>query len=83
MSVREVLTCIQSIQPQIVGTDIVDYNPTRDRHAQQPWSRPKRLMRWEDRRDVQVPRVEADRTVHTKVHIERQISMDDCRHQGT
>jgi len=34
MSVRELLTCIQSIHCHIVGADIVEYNPTRDRHAQ-------------------------------------------------
>jgi arginase len=31
LSVREALTFIQSIQAQIVGADIVEYNPVRDR----------------------------------------------------
>ena len=34
MSVREVLTCIQSLQVAIVGADIVEYNPVRDHHTQ-------------------------------------------------
>jgi agmatinase len=34
MSVREVLNCIQSLHAQIVGADIVEYNPTRDHHTQ-------------------------------------------------
>lgn len=34
MSVREVLTCIQSLRVEIVGADIVEYNPTRDRDSQ-------------------------------------------------
>jgi len=34
MSVREALNCIQSLQAQIVGADIVEYNPTRDLHTQ-------------------------------------------------
>jgi arginase len=34
MSVREVLTVIQSLRVYVVGADIVEYNPTRDRHAQ-------------------------------------------------
>ena len=34
MSVREVLNCIQSLRAQIVGADIVEYNPTRDRDSQ-------------------------------------------------
>ncbi len=34
MSVRDVVAFIQSIRSEIVGADIVEYNPTRDRHAQ-------------------------------------------------
>lgn len=34
MSVREVLNCIQSLRAKIVGADIVEYNPTRDRDGQ-------------------------------------------------
>jgi arginase len=34
MSVREVLTCIQGLRARIVGADIVEYNPTRDRDSQ-------------------------------------------------
>jgi agmatinase len=34
MSVREVLSCIQNLRTPLVGADIVEYNPTRDRHAQ-------------------------------------------------
>jgi agmatinase len=34
MSVREALNCIQSLRTQIVGADIVEYNPTRDLHTQ-------------------------------------------------
>ena len=34
MSVREVLTCMQSLRVPIVGADIVEYNPTRDRDYQ-------------------------------------------------
>jgi arginase len=34
MSVREVLSVIQSLRVYVVGADIVEYNPTRDRHAQ-------------------------------------------------
>jgi len=34
MSVREVLTCLQSLRTVIVGADIVEYNPTRDHHTQ-------------------------------------------------
>jgi len=34
MSVREVLNCIQGLHVAVVGADIVEYNPTRDRHAQ-------------------------------------------------
>jgi arginase len=34
MSVREILHCIQSLHVAIVGADIVEYNPTRDHHAQ-------------------------------------------------
>src|SRR5262249_15616294 len=34
MTVRETLTCIQSLRTQIVGADIVEYNPTRDLHTQ-------------------------------------------------
>jgi agmatinase len=34
MSVREALNCIQCLQTQIVGADIVEYNPTRDLHTQ-------------------------------------------------
>jgi arginase len=33
MSVREVLSVIQSIQVAVVGADIVEYNPTRDCHS--------------------------------------------------
>jgi arginase len=34
MSVREVLNSIQSLRAQIVGADIVEYNPARDRDSQ-------------------------------------------------
>jgi arginase len=34
MSVREVLNCIQGLRVEIVGADIVEYNPTRDRDRQ-------------------------------------------------
>ena len=34
MSVREVLICIQTLRAPIVGADIVEYNPTRDRESQ-------------------------------------------------
>ncbi|HET8887528.1 MAG TPA: agmatinase family protein [Candidatus Angelobacter sp.] len=34
MSVREVLSCIQSLPGPLVGADIVEYNPTRDLHNQ-------------------------------------------------
>ena len=34
MSVREVVSCIQSLHVPIVGADIVEYNPTRDRDSQ-------------------------------------------------
>src|SRR5262249_60295488 len=34
MSVREVLTCIQSLGTLVVGADIVEYNPARDRYTQ-------------------------------------------------
>jgi arginase len=34
MSVREVLSCLQSLHTPIVGADIVEYNPTRDHHTQ-------------------------------------------------
>jgi agmatinase len=34
MSVREVLNCIQGLRAKIVGADIVEYNPTRDRDNQ-------------------------------------------------
>lgn len=34
MSVREVLTCIQSLRVSIVGADIVEYNPLRDCDSQ-------------------------------------------------
>jgi agmatinase len=34
MSVREVLSCIQGLRAKIVGADIVEYNPTRDRDGQ-------------------------------------------------
>jgi arginase len=34
MSVRETLAMIQSLRMPIVGADIVEYNPTRDRHQQ-------------------------------------------------
>jgi arginase len=34
MSVREVLNCIQGLRAKIVGADIVEYNPSRDRDGQ-------------------------------------------------
>ena len=34
MSVREVLSVIQSLRVYVVGADIVEYNPTRDRDSQ-------------------------------------------------
>jgi arginase len=34
MSVREMLHCIQRLHVAVVGADIVEYNPTRDHHAQ-------------------------------------------------
>jgi arginase len=34
MSVRDVLAIIQSLRAELVGADIVEYNPARDRHAQ-------------------------------------------------
>jgi arginase len=34
MSVREVLSIIQALRLQIVGADIVEYNPNRDTHSQ-------------------------------------------------
>src|SRR5215472_177227 len=33
MSVREVLSCLQSLHPPIVGADIVEYNPVRDENG--------------------------------------------------
>jgi arginase len=34
MSVRDVLSIIQSLRVELVGADIVEYNPSRDRNAQ-------------------------------------------------
>jgi arginase len=34
MSVREVLRCIQGLNAEVVGADIVEYNPARDVHGQ-------------------------------------------------
>jgi arginase len=34
MAVREVLRCIQGLKVPVVGADIVEYNPSRDRHGQ-------------------------------------------------
>ena len=32
--VREVLHCIQALKAEVVGADIVEFNPTRDQHGQ-------------------------------------------------
>jgi arginase len=34
MTVREVLSVIQSLRVPVIGADIVEYNPTRDHHDQ-------------------------------------------------
>ena len=34
MTVREAIGCIQSLQTDVVGADIVEYNPARDLHTQ-------------------------------------------------
>jgi len=34
MSVREAISCIQSLRALVVGADIVEYNPARDLHTQ-------------------------------------------------